>query len=62
MRLGVIIFTLGAAPVAGGITAPATDAVSVPVLLGVPKGYNRRAVMSIPASAAWQTFGFDSYG
>ena len=33
MRLGVIIFTLGAAFVAGGITAPATDAVSAPPVL-----------------------------
>jgi glycosyl hydrolase family 26 len=30
MRLGVIIFTLGAAFVAGGVTAPATNAVSAP--------------------------------
>jgi hypothetical protein len=28
MRLGVIIFTLGAAFVAGAITAPATNAIS----------------------------------
>jgi Glycosyl hydrolase family 26 len=33
MRLGVIIFTLGAAFVAGGVTAPATDAVSAPPVL-----------------------------
>jgi len=33
MRLGVIIFTLGAAFVAGGITAPATNAVSPPHVL-----------------------------
>lgn len=30
MRLGVIIFTLGAALVAGAITAPATNASSAP--------------------------------
>jgi Glycosyl hydrolase family 26 len=33
MRLGVIIFTLGAAFVAGGVTAPATNAVSPPRVL-----------------------------
>jgi len=33
MRLGVIIFTLGAAFVAGGVTAPATNAVSRPHVL-----------------------------
>ena len=62
MRLGVIIFTLGAAFVAGGITAPATNAVSAPVLPGAPKGRDHPTGTSIPASAAWRTFGFDSYG
>jgi hypothetical protein len=33
MRLGVIIFTLGAAFVAGGVTAPATNAVTPPHVL-----------------------------
>ncbi len=33
MRLGVIIFTLGTAFVAGGITAPATDASAPPPAL-----------------------------
>ncbi len=62
MRLGVIIFTLGAAFVAGGITAPAADAVSAPVLPGAPKGCDHPTGTSIPAFAAWPTFGVDSYG